>query len=296
MLHVDAASTAKRRARRANAEPAGNSRSLALADMVLHSGTVHRSNAAVSSSGRSVGQRQNKWRSEGLPPLQGAGSIICTVYKLGQRCIQSMSRAAELPDEIREGLFLSSLQARQSEDILRLLNITTICDLSTLPPFMSKPPKFFGIKVHEYSVLDDEEADIMPAATAVLSVIASLRQEAASGAVLVHCQGGVSRSASVVIYALMTLESTSLAAAYRHVKSKRPCIRPNAGFMRQLIAAGFEPFTFPFSLALLSHAVICMPRAVYCNMCRAEVAMSGQATMALGKHDSLKFLDEDDPK
>ena len=149
-----------------------------------------------------------------------------------------MSQAAEFPDEIRDGLFLSNLESRQSEDVLRILNITTICDLSTLPPFMSKPPKFSGMVIHEYSVLDDEEADIMPAATQVLAVIASHRQQPASGAVLVHCQGGVSRSASAVIYALMKLDSMSLAAAYRHVKSRRPCIRPNAGFMRQLIAAG----------------------------------------------------------
>jgi predicted protein tyrosine phosphatase len=149
-----------------------------------------------------------------------------------------MSGEAEFPDEITDGLFLSNLESRQSEDVLRILNITTICDLSTLPPFLSKPPKFTGMAIHEYSVLDDEEADIMPAAMQVHAVIASHRQQA-SGAVLVHCQGGVSRSASAVIYALMKLDSMSLAAAYRHVKSRRSCIRPNAGFMRQLIAAGY---------------------------------------------------------
>ena len=149
-----------------------------------------------------------------------------------------MGQVSELPDQIGDGLFLSGSKSRQSEGILRMLNIMTICDLSTLPPFMSKPPKFIGIVVHEYSVLDDEEADIMPAAARVLAVIASQRQQSASGAVLVHCQSGISRSASVVIFALMKLDSMSLAAAYRHVKSKRLCIRPNAGFMRQLIAAG----------------------------------------------------------
>ncbi len=149
-----------------------------------------------------------------------------------------MSRDAEIPDEIADGLFLSNLASRNNEDVLRMLNITTICDLSTLPPFMSKPPKFSGMVVHEYSVLDDEEADIIPASKRVLAVIAARRQERTGGAVLVHCQGGISRSASVVIYALMLLDSMSLAKALRHVKSKRPCIRPNAGFMRQLIAAG----------------------------------------------------------
>jgi hypothetical protein len=87
-----------------------------------------------------------------------------------------MSRDVEFPDEIADGLFLSNLASRNNEDMLRILNITTICDLSTLPPFMSKPPKFSGMLVHEYSVLDDEEADIMPAAKRVLAVIAARRQ------------------------------------------------------------------------------------------------------------------------
>ena len=149
-----------------------------------------------------------------------------------------MSDRAEFPDEISAGLFLSNLESRKNEDVLRILNIATIFDLSTLPPFMSKPPKFSGMVVHEYSVLDDEEADIIPAAKQLLAVVASQRQQPTSGSVLVHCQGGVSRSASAVIYALMILDSMSLAAAYRHVKRKRPCIQPNSGFMRQLIAAG----------------------------------------------------------
>jgi hypothetical protein len=145
---------------------------------------------------------------------------------------------AEIPDQISDGLFLSNLASRYGEDILRMFNITTICDLATLPPFLSKPPKFSGMAVHEFSVLDDEDADIIPAAKQVLAIIAAQREQPSRGAVLVHCQGGVSRSASAVIYSLMKLDAMSLAEAYRHVKERRKCIRPNAGFMRQLISAG----------------------------------------------------------
>jgi predicted protein tyrosine phosphatase len=175
---------------------------------------------------------------------------------------QLMSDAAEFPDEILTGLFLSNLDSRKNEDILRMLNITTICDLSTLPPFMMKPPTFSGILVHEYSVLDDEESDIMPAAKQVLAVIAAQRQQPTSGSVLVHCQGGVSRSAAAVIYSLMALDSMSLAAAYRFVKSKRPCIRPNAGFLRQLIAAGADHGRELFCLKCLAAAF-----SLFCWFC-----------------------------
>jgi predicted protein tyrosine phosphatase len=202
--------------------------------------------------------------------LQRAGSSNALVFAFMRQTInevhanteQLMSGAAEFPDEILTGLFLSNLESRKNEDILRMLNITTICDLSTLPPFMMKPPKFSGILVHEYSVLDDEESDIMPAARQVLAVIAAQRQQPSSGSVLVHCQGGVSRSAAAVIYSLMALDSLSLAIAYRFVRSKRPCIRPNAGFLRQLIAAGADLGRELFCLKCLAAAC-----SLFCWFC-----------------------------
>lgn len=55
-----------------------------------------------------------------------------------------------------------------------------------------------------------------------------------NGRILVHCNAGVSRSASVVIGYLVTMGGFKLADAIQCVKSKRECIRPNDGFMRQL--------------------------------------------------------------
>jgi len=53
--------------------------------------------------------------------------------------------------------------------------------------------------------------------------------------VLIHCQGGVSRSPTVVISYLMHLNKLSLTEAYQYVKEKRPCIAPNLNFMGQLL-------------------------------------------------------------
>ncbi|CAG0890461.1 unnamed protein product [Cyprideis torosa] len=55
------------------------------------------------------------------------------------------------------------------------------------------------------------------------------------GTSLVHCIAGVSRSASLCIAYLMKHEGMSLKNAYYHVKGRRPVIRPNNGFFRQLI-------------------------------------------------------------
>ena len=52
--------------------------------------------------------------------------------------------------------------------------------------------------------------------------------------VLVHCGRGISRSASLVIAALMRRRGISYADAFALVAAKRPCIYPNVGFQLQL--------------------------------------------------------------
>ncbi|XP_042219922.1 dual specificity protein phosphatase 19-like [Homarus americanus] len=54
------------------------------------------------------------------------------------------------------------------------------------------------------------------------------------GCVLIHCNAGVSRSASIVIAYLMRHYGMSFDEAFKFVKSKRSFIRPNAGFIDQL--------------------------------------------------------------
>lgn len=55
-----------------------------------------------------------------------------------------------------------------------------------------------------------------------------------NGCVLVHCNAGVSRSASIVLAYLMQYHNMDFETAYKHVKTQRECIHPNAGFLKQL--------------------------------------------------------------
>ena len=50
----------------------------------------------------------------------------------------------------------------------------------------------------------------------------------------VHCNAGVSRAATVVIAYYMKTQQADFITAYEHVKTIRPCIRPNDGFGQQL--------------------------------------------------------------
>ena len=65
-------------------------------------------------------------------------------------------------------------------------------------------------------------------------VCAEEAQHAGQG-VLIHCQAGVSRSATIVIAYLMKHSWMTMTDAYKFVKARRAIISPNLNFMGQLL-------------------------------------------------------------
>ncbi|KAJ8012952.1 hypothetical protein DPEC_G00048230 [Dallia pectoralis] len=87
------------------------------------------------------------------------------------------------------------------------------------------------------SILDLPDTDITSYFQECCKFIDQANAE--KGVVLVHCNSGMSRSASVVIGYLMSREGKLFDDAFALVKSARPTTCPNPGFLEQL--KGFNP-------------------------------------------------------
>lgn len=81
-------------------------------------------------------------------------------------------------------------------------------------------------------VYDDEKTDLLKHWDDTFKYITKAKKEGSK--VLVHCKMGVSRSASVVIAYAMKAYNWDFSQAWKHVKEKRNCIKPNNSFLLQL--------------------------------------------------------------
>jgi len=95
-----------------------------------------------------------------------------------------------------------------------------------------------GVHVCQLACYDSPQ-QILPFESAASFIKTCLKEKGTR--CLVHCNAGQSRSASIIIYYLMT-QGHSLKEAYDHVKTRKPDIRPNFGFCSQLQKADMEIF------------------------------------------------------
>jgi len=80
---------------------------------------------------------------------------------------------------------------------------------------------------------DSAQQDLAQHFTTAFQFIEEARSQ--GGKVLIHCQAGVSRSATITISYIMRRTNLSMVEAYKYVKSKRAIIAPNFNFMGQLL-------------------------------------------------------------
>ncbi|XP_004598304.2 protein phosphatase Slingshot homolog 3 [Ochotona princeps] len=86
---------------------------------------------------------------------------------------------------------------------------------------------------HNVRLWDEETAELLPHWKETHRFIEAARTQGTC--VLVHCKMGVSRSGATVVAYAMKQYGWSLEQALRHVQELRPVVRPNPGFLRQLL-------------------------------------------------------------
>lgn len=131
-------------------------------------------------------------------------------------------------DMIDERLYLGNFDSTFYEENLRSAGITHILGVMDSFDFYRN---FEGITYMQIRLYDFAQVDILKHIPKALTFISQATQ---SGKVLVHCQLGVSRSASIVASYLMVSRSLDFKSALEIIRQSRPCACPNPGFERQL--------------------------------------------------------------
>jgi len=133
--------------------------------------------------------------------------------------------------EVIPNLYLGNAMDASDESLLRNCNIRYILNLTS-----SCPNYFSDNSTYRYKQIQIEDScreDIKGIIEEAIAFIDLAKADNSS--VLIHCQGGVSRSPTVTIAYLMHLNHVTLKEAYEFVKTRRPCIAPNLNFMGQLL-------------------------------------------------------------
>ncbi|KAH9520257.1 dual specificity phosphatase 19 [Bulinus truncatus] len=130
--------------------------------------------------------------------------------------------------EVREGLLMGSQDVAHDLDTLRLHGVTHILNVAS--GIENLFPDLFTYLSLEFR--DLPEFPIIQGFQKAINFIDDARK--ANGCVLVHCNAGISRSAAVVMAYLIKTERMTVNEAFSFLRSKRPAICPNPGFMIQL--------------------------------------------------------------
>jgi len=135
----------------------------------------------------------------------------------------------EAMQEVIPGLYISSHSfEKRMKDQLKEKGITHI--LFILSKQLPSHPEDFI-----YKTVDIEDHVQQKISNFFDETIQFIKQGMESGRVLVNCECGVSRSATIVLSFLMDTLDLTYEQAFLLLRRKRPSVKPNEGFKKQLI-------------------------------------------------------------
>mmetsp|Transcript_57752 Transcript_57752/g.65912 ORF Transcript_57752/g.65912 Transcript_57752/m.65912 type:complete len:154 (+) Transcript_57752:80-541(+) len=135
--------------------------------------------------------------------------------------------------KITDNIYLGNAENASDIDYLKALKVTHILTVAQIPSFYPDDFTYKQIKID-----DDLGSDIKACFEECNEFIESVVNE--GKIVLVHCLGGVSRSATVVMAYLMHSRRWKFEKALEFVRASRKAAGPNPNFERQIRAYEVE--------------------------------------------------------
>jgi len=134
------------------------------------------------------------------------------------------------PAQLIDGhLFMGSKIAAKNRDLLLARNIKYVLNMTDeIPNYY--PDDFQYLKLNFQDKMDEK---LETCFEECFAFIEKARIEHCG--VLVHCQAGISRSASICLAYMIQVKGASLRNAWLNMKEKRPQAGPNKGYWQQLI-------------------------------------------------------------
>ncbi|XP_057675519.1 dual specificity protein phosphatase 4 [Corythoichthys intestinalis] len=163
-------------------------------------------------------------KTKSLPPLTSQSSVDSSCSSCG-----TPHHDQGGPVEILPFLYLGSAVHASKKEVLDAIGISALLNVSS-----DCPNHFEG--AYQYKCIpveDNHKEDISCWFLEAIEFIDSVRDS--SGRVLVHCQAGISRSATICLAYLMKRKRVRLDEAFEFVRRRRSIISPNFSFMGQLL-------------------------------------------------------------
>ncbi|TGZ83835.1 phosphatases II [Ascodesmis nigricans] len=126
-------------------------------------------------------------------------------------------------------LYLGNLRSAQDDHLLYKLKVTQVISIVSEGTALQIPKTVKHRRITLSDLPSEDLLAILPEATKLIDEALRTHE-----VVMVHCQHGLSRSASVVIGFLMMRLHWSLAATLDYLKQRHICVQPNPGFFEQL--------------------------------------------------------------
>lgn len=132
------------------------------------------------------------------------------------------------PSKILEHLYLGSQYNAASKKQLGSLEVKRVLDLKERHVTTDDP----DLNVRAVPMSDHGDTTIVEILPECFKFIEDAKSN--EEIILVHCRGGVNRSATIVLAYLMKYNGMTLREAWEYVRNRRPSVQPVANYMSQL--------------------------------------------------------------